>query len=449
MSEGSPRRQFTIAALVVLVAIAACIAGIARLVWERDPVYRGGRLLRDTHPAERVRGLLAIEGAQRVLNDPSEASVVLPEITNAVGDESAAVRCEAIRCLYTVLGAIRKGARTPSSKLMSQTEVKRAMAVLVGALRDGDPVVRAEAASVLGALGPDSAPAASALRAAMQDPDPGVRRCAIMSVGRMSATATAFDPLQTIADHHDSDPGVRIVALETCQSMHKMRSSRMPLPRLLVALEDPDRRVRTRAVTFLQPFMQNFGFRDPIGELTALSRAQRERLLPVFFEALSDRSREVRLIAADCVWATVSPGQEAVLPQLESIVGQEQDTGVSWRLDAAVGRIGGDRAFAFLLERLGDSRHHEFLPDILAMSFRGTDQSKVVLEHLAPLLTNESPALRRAGLGGIAELGPEATGIRPQIELLANTDPDENVRKTAKQTLVFIRTRTVRRREMR
>jgi HEAT repeat protein len=59
--------------------------------------------------------------------------------------------------------------------------------VLVDELKHPDLLVRVRAAEALGGRGPQSAPAAGALRAALLDPEPEVRRAAQEAVRKIGA----------------------------------------------------------------------------------------------------------------------------------------------------------------------------------------------------------------------------------------------------------------------
>ncbi|MBX7168553.1 MAG: HEAT repeat domain-containing protein [Pirellulales bacterium] len=83
-----------------------------------------------------------------------------------------------------------------------------AIPALLEALRDPDPLVRAEAVRALARMGPEAEPALDALIAALQDGDKGVRRAAAGAIGQIGPAAKKAIPalVQALRDY-EQDAG--------------------------------------------------------------------------------------------------------------------------------------------------------------------------------------------------------------------------------------------------
>lgn len=451
-----PRRslQVNMRTVLVIVASLAAVCFLARTFWDLDPVHRGGRLLRDSRPSERIRGLLAIAEAPGVNDDSAQAIAALPAVLGAIRDEDARVRAEAIRCSAVLVGSIMTHqSRPPSAN--AQSDVTSGVSALAQAIGDDDPAVRAEAATALGMLDPASAHVAPQLVMALKDPDPAVRCSIVIALSRMRSLASDSDPFQAVESHQDPDPSVRIAILEALPAVYRARqewriaqeragklpasirlrsASPAPRERLLAGLKDSDRRVRAKSVILLRPLALLRAGSEPYpGELSRLTQAQKDEALPVFLEALSDDSKEVRLAAAECSFAIVDYGQEGPIEGLAKSLAQEKDSSVSLTIARALARIGDDRAITVLCNALDDPHNRTRLIPVVAKAAHGGAQSQTVIQRLTPLLKDESPAVRVDALRAIASFRWRAVDLIPQIDRLSSTDADPAVRETARE----------------
>jgi D-arabinan exo alpha-(1,3)/(1,5)-arabinofuranosidase (non-reducing end) len=142
------------------------------------PVYRGLTLaayrarLRHTSPDERAEVIRALGSFG------ADAAPALGEITEALGDRSAAVRLAAAWALSQIRAA---GAS--------------AVPKLTNALSDSSPQVRSLAAIALRTMGSKAAPAAPALTRAVDDPVVYVRASAADALGAIGPAARAAVPI--------------------------------------------------------------------------------------------------------------------------------------------------------------------------------------------------------------------------------------------------------------
>lgn len=168
-----------------------------------EPLYRGrpfeawSRDLGEGTPMIRERAVVAL--------CEFEAPAV-PLLVGAIGDQDFNVRTLAIFCL---------GRMGPKAK--------DAVPVLVKTLEDRDWIVRRYAAAALGTLESTAADSAPALaRAAVEDPEAGVRQTAKLALGRLGPEArqTAKEVLQQTSVA-GSDEAVKTRALELLREMEQ------------------------------------------------------------------------------------------------------------------------------------------------------------------------------------------------------------------------------------
>lgn len=331
-----PRRsrkgRSTVATLCLVVACAACIAWLARVASDLDPIHRGGRLMRDRRASERLRGVQTIAGAASVVDDARTASAALPTLLEAARDDSPAVRLEAIRSLRILLASIHTPPpKTPASPTR-QADLKSAVGILVGALRDDEPEIRSAGAGVLAALVPDSIGAAPALIAALDDPAAAVRRSAVLALTQMSGSSPL--PIDKIlVKHKDADASVRLVILKSMVKPGTAGGAGAQC--LLAALEDDDRAVRLEAVRMLSHW--------PTGSVRLVPELA-NMALPPLLEGVTDDDLSMRQAAAWCLAGMVRPGQTRLLPALEAALATSKDDSVRGGLTEAISRIAGKSA---------------------------------------------------------------------------------------------------------
>ena len=143
---------------------------------------------------------------------------------------------------------------------------------LMAALNDPDPLVRRQAAEALGKIGDPRA--IEPLIAIMSDPDPLIRRQAIQALRRINDPIAANTLIKILVDK-DEQPYVRATAAE---ALGKLRQA-SAVDSLISVLQDEQWVVRSRAVQ-------------------ALGRIKDSRAVDPLIGALNDRDATVRRYAA-------------------------------------------------------------------------------------------------------------------------------------------------------
>jgi HEAT repeat protein len=178
--------------------------------------------------------------------NPQEAADAAKQLTDRGADALPAIRAvledpQATRA--------RRKAALKASALLGPTAAPLVDAI---AAELEDPDVTAEAGVALSFMGPAAFPP---LRAALESADPGVRREALRSIGKLKERAplepAAVLPL-LLSGMSDADPGVRTVAATYLGIIHE--GGKPAVGALVAALSDPEAEVRRAAATALGSF---------------------------------------------------------------------------------------------------------------------------------------------------------------------------------------------------
>jgi len=186
-------------------------------------------------------------------------------------------------------------------------------------LRQAPAAERADVVRAIGSFGEDGAPAASAMAAALADPDAQVRAAAAWALSQMGARGPAAVPALARA-LFDSSPGVRSLA---AVALEAMGSAAVPaLPELVRALKDPVDYVRV-----------------PVAEaLEAMGPAAREAVHPLV-ERLLVKDEEVMVLrSVAAALGNIGPDARDALPVLEQT---RKTLRVSYTIEAAILKIEG------------------------------------------------------------------------------------------------------------
>ena len=333
---------------------------------------------------------------------------VVSKLTAALGDGDAAVRDFAASGLGDVLMGLGK----PGRDYWAQTGP-----ALRTALKDEQPRVRRSAAYALGAFGPDAVPARDDLIAAAGDPSPIVRQNAAWALGRLGQEAGADGVSQIRNLLKDDEPLVRRDALHALGEVGNPTAHPAVQAMLQTAASEKDGVVRKAAVEALAHLVGKED-REYAGELYPL---------------LKDKDSETRYNAAFVLG--IIGGKEAVeaLPTLMEAL-KDQDPHFQELAAAALQNIGPDAAPA--AKSLGDALMASKEPKVRAQrrpgpgphrAGRGRDVAPVAPVHAGDRsprreVRRQHPPLRRRGPGQLPHArhraghprGAQDRSVRPQ-----------------------------------
>lgn len=282
-----------------------------------------------------------------------------------------------------------------------------ALPVLVEALADPNLPVRWGAARALGRIGAEARPAVDALAALLEDPAMQARWAAAKSLEAIeSDAATAIPELAAALD--DDAWVVRWAAARALGAVAAEPHLDTVVNSLAAALRDRDSRVCEAAAFALE-------------EVGARGAAA--------MDALSAASAHARGAAPDeCQVIDVGPAAEKVL--------MESGWTVRWAAVRALGVVGEGRAEALppLTAALDDDHWQVRGVATLAIGGFGELATRPVISDLAEGLADEHPAVRKATLIALRELGSPAAFTVTAVRAAIN-DPDETVREAARETL--------------
>jgi HEAT repeat protein len=329
--------------------------------------------------------------------------------------------------------------------------------VLTAAMKDSDPELRAAAAVVLGKIGPRAKAALPALTTALEDKDEGVRIEAIVALGEIGPAArqSAGALLQMVAEDtsiiepfvaaalagmgpgsvdvlvkglRDSMAGRRRVAAEALGMMGPDAGT--AATSLAATLADSDARVRRQSALALGK-IGNQAAAGPLEKAVtdqdvtvrieaalALWRVeQRVRHLQVLIKALDDPAAPVRADACRAL-AVIGPAARAAVPSLAKRLG-DADALARQHAAEALGKTGAEAAVADtgLRTLLSDPDAQVRIAAALSM-WRITRKVDTALEALGRGLKEEDRQARRAAILALAEIGPPARALIPQLVLI-------------------------------
>jgi HEAT repeat protein len=310
------------------------------------------------------------------------------------------------------------------AEILGWLEAKSAAPILIEALSDINPEVRARAAAALGKIKDDRA-VHRLLELLISDPVPFVRVKVSQALGRIGHPAVIDYLITTLKD---PEWWVRVRAVEALEKLGEKA-----VAALLPALEDEDGEVRKRAAMALE----RIGYVDTLLDEYALppfKRDLRRILLLVaragIIESLSQRlattegtfrKRIVRLFGEARVG-------EAAGPLLELLV-ETDDWSLKARIIESLGKIGAKEAVPRLIEYLKDEEGWVRRSAVEAL---GRLEAQDVADDIALILDDPSPLARESALEALLQLG--LAGYRDRIvRLLA--DPTPRVRQTTIKVL--------------
>jgi HEAT repeat protein len=184
-------------------------------------------------------------------------------------------------------------------------------------VKSSEAETRIQAASALGALGIDAAPAVANLSSMLTDSDPLVRVAGLQALGKIGAPSRQA-LREILSNMGDSNT---LVAKEAAQTIDKLRPlTARDLPALKATLQDPNPETRRFAV-------------DTIGSLGP----EAATAAPALTAVLSDMDSSVRAAAA-LVLAKIGPPSASIISALDRAM-QDKDVAVRKNAVIALGKL--------------------------------------------------------------------------------------------------------------
>jgi HEAT repeat protein len=303
------------------------------------------------------------KAVEELLEDPSREVVITAcQVLGRLG------KAESVPALIKLLSSESISFRNSAANALSQMG-ERAIIQLSVAMIDSRPYIRALITTILGNLGVHRA--VKILVASLEDTDKGVRRAAIIALGRIGDGSSAEALTHMLGEFPD----------ETSWALAKL--GKKGLPYLLSATEDRRKRVRS-AVSKALGRMDDKGAVEPLIELLQ-----------------KDESPIVRKVAA---WALGEIGDgRAVLPLLRSL------TDIHESAAQALAKINDKSIITHLRKYLKHSDEYFRSLAVWALGEIGNPQ---VIRDLAIVLDDPSPEVRSKAAVALARIGtPEAIEI--------------------------------------
>jgi hypothetical protein len=182
----------------------------------------------------------------------------------------------------------------------------RLLEYYLSGLKTAPPATRVRYIDSIGAFGVDGAPAAPALRAALADPDPALRRAAALALEKVGTSAVDLSALTKLLV--DPDRGIRVAAALALKSAGS-KAAPAVLP-LIDTIRDPVLTVRLGAINAL----------GAIGPAASAA-------VPALAAIVDDRT-ETRFTVRSSMYALGRMGSAAqgALPALRKLAGERPDS---------------------------------------------------------------------------------------------------------------------------
>jgi HEAT repeat protein len=372
----------------------------------------------------------------------SVPAATVPALVRSLRHSNSLVRANAAAALgklgksaASAAQALEEAARDADGEVRCQAvgalgRIGRPGGVVLSALKDGNPQVRAAAVEALAAA--DELPDAwlDALTGALADDSADVKIQAVRAVTRLAAVPAAgngrlagvMDALTRLLDADTAS-----VRTEAMQALGKFGPAAAAAgPALLQAVQAGDADVRLqalRALTLTQSPESEQAFRsglkDTVPDIRKLAAAGlmttphlSEAALPELIEALRDPESKVRANAARALMRFTPLTAAAVAPLVENAAHADDAVRLAAALALrAAPRGEGQTAFEQLLADPNE-RIRLLVAGFLLSDVPGHERAAAVL---AAALTDPSPRLRKAALELVASLGPAGATFLEQL----------------------------------
>jgi HEAT repeat protein len=368
------------------------------------------------------------EKAQRILTPGETANTWLA--FHGAGLES--LRLELPASAFQGSGVLRL--EIPKSMVVLKTASSAGVKVLpdlIELVKPGEAETRIQAASALGALGTEAAPAVANLTPMAIDSDPLVRVAGLQALGKIGPPSRPAlrEILSNIGDSNT------LVAKEAAQTIEKLRPlTARDLPALQAALQDTNSECRRFAV-------------DTIGGLGP----EAATAVPALTTALSDMDSSVRAAVA-LVLGKIGPPTASTISALDQAL-QDKDSAVRKNAVIALGRLSSENvakdsannsgknsaenstegAVASLIRALNDDDADVFATAAAELSVKGRLSGKDA-PNLLEALKAPKPRTRAFAATALGRVGPDS---RQAIETLGGLlhDSDVQVRRESAKAL--------------
>jgi HEAT repeat protein len=343
-----PGNRLGVRTLLVLVATCGALLWAARVVWEsQDPNRAAALALRSKDPERRQLAALDLGRDWGRVDDRSLAALIA-----VVNDPVPVVRVSALESLGAIIAGMQRDHASPE-------QIRPATAAVLRALNDPDARVRSQAAFAIAtafaglrplnstpATGPpapqkpppiEPSEALAALVGAFQDEDPMIRNAALSAMAAIGRTTDVAAPPALLAALHDGSPEIRIAVASTLADFRRGVDPAVPV--LLSLLDDADPSIQSSVQGALGRICPSAdalpvlldGLKRPSIEIrrhvvNVLSRMGRDAqgAVPVLLESLN------RILAAERIEAELGPGGprdtdargDFLYANLESALGQ-------------------------------------------------------------------------------------------------------------------------------
>ncbi len=425
--------------LMGIVAASAAFFSVMEFRWSvEDPGYALIRRLRSLDAVERAK---AAEGLRSLR--PMDRRAIAP-LTEMLFDPDSGARASAARALSYMVPLDDPEAGTVKAALTSalvdrDPAVRRAIAVslahfepepevvvpaLLEFVKDADPEARGEIIGCMGFSARRDEAAQAAVFAALGDPAfevrwravNALRRCAhVPKLAPQPLLEKIIAALMGAAD--DESAFVRADAVRTLARI--AGKTKIEIPRVIEALGDPDADVRLAAAVSLG--WRGFSKRSPA-------------LVPALGRALADPDPQVRRCSAASL-GNLGLDAEAALPALRALA-NDPETEVREQAAQVISTIE-KSVLTFrsttLPQAIADLDDADPITRALAanrIENLGSRASDAV-PSLIRCLADREADVRLAAASALGQIGPRASGAIPTLANLAESDPDERVRRAA------------------
>jgi HEAT repeat protein len=368
----------------------------------------------------------------------------IPTLMQALKDEDSFIRNMSAQALLR-FGSKAAPAISPLLEAMKKTQLSdlqkaeplelapiRALAAIgepavvptMKLLSDPNPLIRYQAAYVLGEIGPDAKRSLPELEKLLRDPSGEVVLEAARAIAVISRDGSKTAALMKLALSH-AEPNTRLYGLNTVLRMEEAGFELSPL--VVPLLDDPSPEVRRLAIAYVSKL--------------PLERAKAS--LPTLAERLSrERDETVRKQIAEMLEKLGSAAAPAAAA-LAKAATTDEAVPVREAALAALASIGPDGSAAIpeLIRFLADTKASDDLrartvtvlaiiapshPEVIATVLKETEES--------------SPSIREAAANALSRLSPPTAAILNRLASMAKSDPSFPIRTAALRSLAKLGT---------
>lgn len=336
--------------------------------------------------------------------------------------------------------AVRAGAaRALEGMLLAPKTVERLLALAT----DSDATVRAAALPTLAAIRTERGQVIPKLEAALQDAAPEVRRAAAVSLASIGAV-TKIGPAGLVELLDEPDKEIQRSAVESLGSLRGVAGPAVPA--LIERLKDPELegfilealskigKEAEKAVPSLVGLMKSGSTATRLGAIQALGNvapAGDESVLPVLYNALKERGRDMRATALQAL-VKVENNEDKLLQVIAD--GLKDQSALQRRLAAQSAKRFGERGEILvpsLFKMLDiDTERNAALNALRSIPVRD-------VQRLVSVLTHKDPNVRIFACNALGKLGADARETLPELDKLATGGPD-NVQAAARKAIQAI-----------